>query len=281
MASLPHLVKWHEELSPFGLIVLGPHLQSAKPGEVKAKAEKLGVRFTLTDRGSVSGNESRGIPHCFLFDHTGKSVFEGHPTKVEQKLREAVGAAIVDGAEATNPPKALTQIVEVLRRGQPPLQSVQKLLTLQRSTDAPTASAAKALVTRILDGGQKRLDAAKELVATDAVTAYETAVDLSTSFKGTPLAPKATELVNKLKVDKVVQAELKARPSLAKIHALEFAMANRPTEEDVKSAEFKKKFAAVLKQMNSTLMTMKRNWPDAKATKEAIEICEEYEVMGK
>jgi hypothetical protein len=281
MASMPHLVKWHEELSPFGLIVIGPHLQSAKPGEVKAKAEKLGIRFTLTDRGSVAGNESRGIPHCFLFDHNGKSIFEGHPTKVEQKLREAVGAAIVDAAEATKPPKALTQIVEALRKGQPPLQSVQKLLTLERSTDAPTAATAKALVTRILDGGQQRLDAAKELIATDAVTAYETAVDLSTSFKGTPLAPKATEVVNKLKGDKVVQSELKARPSLAKIHALEFAMANRPTEEDVKSAEFKKKFAAVLKQMNNTLMTMKRNWPDAKATKEAIEICEEYEVTGK
>jgi hypothetical protein len=33
--------------------------------------------------------------------------------------------------------------------------------------------------------------------------------------------------------------------------------------------------------MNSLLATMKRNWPDTKATKEAIEICEEYEVTGK
>ena len=275
------MVKWHEELSPFGLIVVAPHMQKAKPEEIKAKAEKLGIRFTLADHGSVAGNESRGIPHCFLFDQTGKQIFDGHPTKVEQKLREAIGSALVEEAEATKPPKALAPIVENLHKGQPPLQSVQKLLTLQRSTDAPTAKAAKALVTRILDSGQKRLDAAKDAMAGDPVTVYETALELTTSFKGTPLAPKANELVNKLKGDKVVQAELRARPSLAKIRNLDFALAERPTEEDTKSAEFKKKYATVLKEMNAILRTMKRNWPDAKATKEAIEICEEYEVKGE
>lgn len=278
---MPHLVRWHEELSPFGLIVLAPHVQTAKPDDIKDKAQKLGIRFTVTERGSVAGSEVRGIPSSFLFDHNGKEIFQGHPTKVEKLLREAVGAAIVDAAEASSPPRALAPIVESLKKGQPPLQSVQKLLTLQRSTESATAKIAKALVTRILDGGQKRLDSARELVASDPVAAFEAAQELSTSFKGTPLAPKANELAGKLRYDKVVQAEMKARPSLAKIQALDFALAERPTEEDTKTPEFKKKYAVVLKQMNSTLMTMKRNWPDAKATKSAIEICEEYDVAGK
>lgn len=278
---MPHLVRWHEELSPFGLIVLAPHVQTAKPDDIKDKAQKLGIRFSVTDRGSVAGSEVRGIPTCFLFDHTGREIFKGHPTQVEKKLRESVGAAIVDAVVAGTPPKALAPIVDSLKKGQAPLQSVQKLLTLQRSTDELTARTAKLLVARILDGGQMRLDHAKELVASDPVTAFETAQELSTSFKGTPLGPKANELANKLRYDKVVQSELRARPSLAKIQALDFALAERPTEEDTKTPEFKKKYAAVLKQMNSTLMTMKRNWPDTKATKTAVEICEEYDIKGE
>jgi hypothetical protein len=278
---MPHLVRWHEELSPFGLIVLAPHVQTAEPEDIRDKTQKLGIRFTVTNRGNVVGSEVRGIPTCFLFDHNGKEIFRGHPTKVEQKLREAVGAAIVAGAEAGQPPQALTSIVAALKKGQPPLQSVQKLLTLQRSFDSATAKTAKALATCILDGGQKRLDLARVLVASDPVTAFETAQELAASFRGTPLGPKANELAGKLRYDRVVQSELRARPSLAKIRALDFALAERPTEEDTKSPEFKKKYAAVLRQMNSILITMKRNWPETKATKSAMEICEEYDIKGE
>jgi hypothetical protein len=52
-------------------------------------------------------------------------------------------------------------------------------------------------------------------------------------------------------------------------------------DKDLKSAEFKKAFAQQIKQMTTMINTLKRNYPDAKATKEALEIGEKYDVAVK
>src|SRR4051812_14749415 len=106
MQSMPHLVRWHEELGDFGLVVVAPHCQDVGPEKVKATAARLGIRFPVPNNGSVPGGE-RGIPHMFVFDHDGKCLYEGHPGKAEAAVRQAVGGSLVAAAKLETVPKSL------------------------------------------------------------------------------------------------------------------------------------------------------------------------------
>src|SRR5580704_14055999 len=104
---MPSTAALNAELSDFGLIVLGSHVQDAKPDEVKSVATNLGANFSITSQTHVNGSEDyHFIPHCFLFDQTGACVYRGSPAEVEPLVRTTLGKALVDGAgrEKFTPP---------------------------------------------------------------------------------------------------------------------------------------------------------------------------------
>src|SRR5262245_159279 len=274
---MPHLVRWHEELGDFGLVVIGAHVQKAPDDAIKRKVELLGIRFPVTKGGRFEEDDERGIPRCFLFDHTGEIAFKGHPKDAESKLRIAVGTALVEAAGLKYPNSTIRPFVEDLKQGKPPLPILQKLLPVSRGSDEG-AKQAKALVEKMLESGQARFNEAKADMKDDPVAAYDTALRLMQSFKSTPLAQQATELTYKLRSDKKVFAELKARSLLESVKKLDTALMAAAKDKDPKSAEFKKTFATPIKQMTTVLNNLNRNYPEARATKEALEIGEKYDI---
>lgn len=277
---MPHLVRWHEELGDFGLIIIGLHVQSATDDEIRRTAESLGIRFAVTKGGSVPGSKG-SIPQCFLFDPAGECVYEGHPNEVEPKLRSAVGRALVDAAGLSDPARPLKSVVEALQAGtQPPLTALQKLMPL-RSTAGPAGEQAKALVEKILENGQRSLDNAKSKSASEPVAAYDIAQRLVAGFKGTPVSAKASELIVKLRTDKAVIAELRARPLLAMVKKIDDALADGTKEADRKSPEFKKINAEQLRRMKSTIQQLKRAYGETPAARAALAIAEKYDLAGK
>ena len=74
---MPHLVRWNEELGPFGLVVIGAHVQGGTAEEIKAKAQGLGIRFMITDGGGVEDSNAGGIPHCIVADPREQERSEG------------------------------------------------------------------------------------------------------------------------------------------------------------------------------------------------------------
>jgi hypothetical protein len=265
-------------LSDFGLVIVAPHRQKATNEQLKAKAQALGIRFSVTETGDLPGRETKGIPSVVLFDHTGKVIYEGGPDGSEAKMRAAVGAALVETAEIGTPEKALTAVVDGLKKGQLPLASVTKLQNFARGSDAATAAQAKKLVDAILASAQKRLDGASELAKDEPLAAYESVQRIATNFKATPLGPKAAELAGKLKANKAVQAELKAKPSLEQIKKLDALITAKAGKLDLTSPEVKKAFAAQLKQMGNVLQQMKKAYADTHATAEAEEIAAKYDI---
>jgi thiol-disulfide isomerase/thioredoxin len=280
LASMPHLVQWHNELGDFGLIMIGCHVQNVPENEIQRKVEAMGVRFPITKGGRYEGDEESGIPRSFLFDHNGDLIWRGHPKDAEEKIRAAVGEALVESAGATLPHRSIKPFVDDLKKGKPPLQLLQKLLPISKGSDEG-GQQAKYLVDKMLENGQRRFDQAKAELKDDPVAAFDTTLRLSQSFKGTPLAQQATETMNKLRADKRVVAELRARPMLESLKKLDAALVASARDQDPKSAEFKKAFATPLKQMTTTLQKMNRDYPDAKATKEAQQIGEKYEIALK
>jgi hypothetical protein len=280
---MPHLVKWNEELSEYGLVVLGSHVQQGTKEQVQSKAASLGVTFNVTIQTRVQdGNDFSGLPHCVLFDHTGKCVYRGLPAGAEKELRATLGKALADGIE--KPSKPIAPLLEALAKGQSPAQVLPKVVPLLKSSNTDTAEQAKKLVENITAGAQKKVEKADALKEDDPVTAYVLIDKMPVLFKGTPVAAKANELITSLKKDKAVQAELKARTSLESVHKLDGLLskaANEAKVEDLTDARFLKANAPSIDQLKRTLLQMHKSYPETKATQQALVIGEKYGVTVK
>jgi hypothetical protein len=277
---MPHLVRWHEELSDGGLAVVGLHVQKATDEQVKAKAKALGVRFGVTAGGGVEGVKVDGIPHCVLFDHTGAMVYEGHPNKAEAKVRDAF-ADMLAAEGGDKPAKAVAGALEGFRKGGTTADLLKKLTGVRDGGDTAAAKQAKAIIARVQSGAQTRLDAAKKELKDDPIGAYDAATLTAARWKGTPLGKEAADLSGRLKDDKAVAAELRARPTLEKLRAAEATILAAAKGKEPDTPEFKKAFASQLKQIGQTVDNLKKTAPDAPATAEAEEIATRLGVVSK
>ncbi|MBS0211330.1 MAG: hypothetical protein JSS27_20490 [Planctomycetes bacterium] len=282
LACFQKLNLWTTELADFGLKALAVHLagQGQSSSEVKQVAESRNVAFPVssgqwTNRTPVT--DFKEFPLCLVFDQRGQCVYRGSPFDVEGPLRTAVGSALVDGAEIETVPAKLTQIVEALRKGtkQPSALLVQ-LMPHTRSTDSATAEAAKALLAEMLGEGERALDDAESLSTSDPVGAYVRIMRLPTVFKGTTVGTKATTMLGKLKRDKQVAIELQAQPALMTVNKLDAELSTKPGNFDPTQDAFRKANGALLQELNNTAQLMKRSWPNARSTEQAVRTAERY-----
>lgn len=82
--SVPHLVQLDAELGPEGLVLVGVHAARGADDEagVRKFVEAKHVQYAIAlDREGKAGEAFgvTGIPTAFVFDKTGKLVWEGHP----------------------------------------------------------------------------------------------------------------------------------------------------------------------------------------------------------
>jgi hypothetical protein len=274
---VPHLVRWHDELADFGLVIVAPHRQKATDDEVRSVARARGINYTVTT-GHVAGGKGTGIPHSFIFDANGKCVFEGHPAEAEKALRATFGAALVAKADRSSFPKLVAAQADALKAGKPPAGVLTKLQPLTRAPDAETAAAAKALADVLTAPAKAALAAAKAQRADDPLAAYDRVQRLTVTFKGTPVGADAVKFFAELKADRAVTAELKARPLLEKVRALDQVLGKVLGEKEAPDDAFRKATGPQLKQLKDVIGQMKRAVPDARATKDAVVLAEKYGV---
>jgi hypothetical protein len=283
MASMPHLVRWHEQLGDFGLVVIAPHVQNATNLEVQAKAQSTGITFTVVTSASLqNGGDRFAIPHCMLFDQTGKCLYRGSPSSVEALVRAAVGTALVERTGKSEFSKSLKPLVAALKKGLSPMAVLPRVIALEKSKDARTAEEAKLLAEKLQEGGQQRIDDAARLIKDDPVQAYGQLLRVGRTFKGTPVATKATKMLSDLKKDKTAMAEVRARPSLETMKKLAALLSAKAGKEiDPKGAQFQRTFGTTLKQMQRIFQGMKKSWPESRSTQEAAKIAEKYGLIIK
>jgi hypothetical protein len=279
---VPHLVRWQDELADFGLVIVAAHRQKASPDEIKATARTHGINYTVTS-GYVSGGKGGkgGIPYGFVFDHDGKCVFEGSPSDAEKKLRSAVGAAIVAKAGRSDFNKTITVQVDALKAGRPPAGVLVKLLPLTRAPDAETAAQAKALTDALMAPAKAALASARGQKADDPLAAYDRAQRMTVAFRNTPVGTDAGKLLTELKSDKAVVAELKTRPLMEKLRAVDQLLAKAMGDKEPKDPAFQKAAAAQLRQLRDAAAMLKRTYPDSRAAKDAVVLAEKYGLVVK
>lgn len=275
-ASLSNLIKWHDDLADFGLVVIAMHDDSAKAGEIKSKSRSLNLPFTVTRGGSLDDRKAGALPHCILFDQHGKTIGRGTPAEMERRVYPAVVSALFEKTGVGNLPPQLSTIVESVRKGQSPASALQKLQPLTQSRDGVLAAKAKSLIAAMAGAANARMEIIEELAAEDPVAGYSAAQRFATTFKGTDAAKKADAIMGRLGGGRDAQIELKARAVLDRILKIDEQLSPRAEKTNPESPEFQRRFASQLKQLRSLLKSMQESYPDAPATREAAEIGRKY-----
>jgi thiol-disulfide isomerase/thioredoxin len=281
LTALPTIARFNEELAPFGLITVGAHAQISTPERIKASARAHGANFIVVEQAfnvEVKGRATldfKPIPHCILYDQSGKCIYRGLPDQLEPTLRQTIGKCLADKFEA-EAAKPIAALLDGLRKGQPPATILQRAVALTKSSDKEVADQAKELITQLTAVAEKMATEMDAMRSSDPVAAYARAQRFSTDFKGTPPGIKAAEIAAELKKDKVVLVDAKARPTLEKVRAMDEALAKAVGIDDPKGKDFHKAQSGPLKQLQSTVKAMRKSWPDAPSTKEAVEIADGY-----
>lgn len=272
-AAMPHLAKLNTELSPFGAVFIGAHVQRATPAKIKSVAASTGANFAIFDGGSVrGGTDFRGIPHTMVFGHDGKCVYRGHPMRAEAAMRKAVGASLAASA-GSGLPSAVAAVADSLRAGKSPESLLPRLRKLAASRDEATAKAAGRLIKAMTD-------AATEPADTDLLSKYHRLRDKAKRFKGTAAGNEAAAEAKKMLADKATVAKLYALKGLRDIEQLDALMRQRGGSADPKSAVFRRAFIVPLKKMRQIVGRLKQKYPDEEATQKAAEIAGRYGLTG-
>ena len=282
-ACFTKIAAWSAELADFGLVTAAVHLTGAKPFAIQPFVEARAVNFAVAEGKWTQTSiitEFKDFPLGLVYGTDGQCVFRGVPFDAENAVRRAVGASLAAEIDMDELPKGLGTIVEELQQGKAPVKLFARLTPLTRSPDEATAQAAQKLLAKMTEAGRQALDKAEPIMKDDPLTAFFALERLPSAFKETPVATKAAELIGKLKQNKEVGLELKARSILAVVKKMETDLSSRPGSFDPSQPKFRKDNAAALHQLSLAVQQMQRTWPSTRATEQAVRIGERFGVKG-
>src|SRR5262245_12005610 len=281
LAQLPRLNAWQDEFRDHGLIAVAAETDGA-PAEVAQKlARQRALSLPVVDDVEIGVAGTFALPHALLYDHTGRCVFRGTLLDAEPYVRTAVGKAVLARVGKESFAKPAQPVVDLLEQGSPMPQVFAKLAEQLRATGKDAADELKELQTAMTDGGRKVLDAAAERAKDDPVGAFFDAERLPTAYRGTPLEKPAFDFVNKLKGNPKVGSELRARPSLEAIKKIDTQLSGRDLGFNPRLPEFRENNSILLKQLEDAVEKIRKAYPTARATEDAIRIAERWEVKVK
>jgi hypothetical protein len=279
--ALPKLANWDNELKPYGLTIVGVHMTGKYRPDIAAEAKNRNVNFAVSEarwtEKSLVGDDKE-FPLCLFFDPAGACIYRGYFFDAEETVRSTVNKMMLASLGRELITKSMATQVQALEKGKAPLSVLPPLVSLSKLTDTDfaTAAEAKLLIDKIIEPGQAVVQNAEKILKEDPVAAYLALEKLPTTYKGTAVATKASEYLGKLRSDKGVQLEIKARSGLALIHKMDTELNGRPGSFDAKGERFRSENATALKQMQDAILQMKKAWPTTRAAQEAIRIGQKY-----
>jgi len=281
LASMPKLEEAHKELAPQGLVVIGAHAQGGPAAAIRKTAADLGVTFTIVEQATVQGGQDfNGIPHCMLFDHTGKCVYRGSPFRADDAIRAAVKAApsaILAGRSL----EKLAAFNEALRDEAAFGPTLRKAASLTGSKDAATAEEARFVVEKLEAHGRRMLQEGVAMKAANPLGAADLVHRCAVAFKGSEVGTAAAETLRDWRKDKAFQTAVKATQQLAKLQVLRANVLKAFGDEpngDITPAMVKAVPAAMKRQMADIVRGIQRTAPGSETAATAATLAAEFDL---
>ena len=218
-AMLPLLEQLHRSQAPAGLLVVGAHIQSGGPVEVREAARKADLTFPVVVKPSIKGLDPPAPPHVVVFDHTGAAIASGTIQEVAQPVLAAVRAAppiVLAGRHL----QKLPAIERMLRDDAQLKAALHKATELAESADEATAEEARFVLERLGVLAASLLAKAEATKATDPAAATELLHRVATAFRGHEAGDRAVNLQREWKRDPQVTNGLQAAHLAWQLEAL-------------------------------------------------------------
>ena len=280
-AVLDKLSALNDELGGYGAAVIAASAYVRDADEIRADALARGATCTVLQGVFVpqgDGNKlyNQAPPHAMVFDPAGKCVFRGSAYAADRAARMAVAAQLAAAAVPGGLPAGLKPVTDAINSGTPPLGLLPKLAPLKASPDAATKAAATALSDAVLAPLVTAYEAAAADAKADPVAAFFAAEKVGAAGKGTAVGTKAQGLADRLKSDKAVAPELKARAALAAVLKLEALLRGQDGSFDPKNGRFRAKNEAALLELKRLTDAVAKKHPGTRAARQADRVAAEF-----
>jgi thiol-disulfide isomerase/thioredoxin len=272
LASIPHISALQEKYGRDQFIIIANHCQAEDNAKAAAVFKSRGGSdlITVINHGSLSGADVSGIPHCFLFNHDGKLVYEGSPSgldaPVESAVKNSPGFLIAGRTYRKTQKQAAT--IGALRTNLS--GTLKSLRTLGKSDDATAKEEADHLLGKVEEFAQRNLAKITSDRSDDPITASETLARMVHLLGGDELGAPFEALVKDLKADKAFQAELKAAAILSDVCAQATKAGFDRNPEDARRNR------QAVTQIGETLKALVKKFPDTKAASQAMELAKRW-----
>lgn len=291
VSTLGKMQQLHEELAPFGLSVVSGH---GYPGTgftfgggktftdsaVRDPARLRGVSFPVyLGAQSTELRDQNKLPHVAVFESDGHCVYRGSPFETELPIRIFLNRQILGAtgvAKFTVP--TLLPIVRSLETGALPSTVIPKLQPMWAAATGEAKDEIAALLKELLSTANSAVEAAEADIEGDPVSAWQQLDRVVNVFRGSLAAQKSAKLIDKLRANKLVAAEIRARPLLEAVKKLETVLSGKPQAFDPTLASFRADNAMLLKQLKDAIDKVKKSSPGSKGAAEAELIAERYGV---
>lgn len=221
-ASIPHLVKIQQAYSRHKLVVVASHCQGGGAANAaKVWLEHAGYKdvVSVVDGGDLPGAQVNSIPRVFVFDHTGKLVFDGNPHdgKFNVAVKKAAGASpgfLIAGREFEVFAADADRIARMRSSIADTLQRLRVVLADPQAKGHEEAEFLLDSVSHWSDGQYQKI--ASDPTA-DALATRDILKQMLSLLQGDELGEKFVELDAKLRADAGFDAEVSAAKLLNQI----------------------------------------------------------------
>lgn len=219
IGSIPHITELQKKYGRDRFVVVANHVQSATPsqaGSVWNRFAKTNI-VSVMHMGRVAEVNVNGIPHCVLFDHEGKMVYNGHPSQVDKPLLDAIRKAppflIADREYNTLKREALS--IGKLGSSFPATLAKLRTIAADSNTEPEKLEEAKRLIASVTQWATQRLKVIKTDLKVNPLFAKEELNRMTRLFrKDKELGEPFLALDKETKTDKSFIEEIKAAKAL-------------------------------------------------------------------
>ena len=285
--AIPHTTELAKKYGHDKLVIIANQSWSASNSQTKKTWRKHAKNnmVMVVNGGKLKGFKAESVPHVFIFDHTGKSVWQGFPGMMDQPLAEAIanlpkpdedGPAKAGRAENAGPPLIVKGLEPEYFVGEVRLINAQNrkiastLAKLrraaQRSSRQEQMDEAAAIVSAVeswAKGQQAKTDAA---LKHDPATAYTAAMKLVSLLDGDDLAKRAAEIIAQIEEEDELFDQVRATITLRSI----LAQAKSIGLPDDPAVAHNKDNARTVRLITRDLGRLIRAYPETDAGQQAL-----------
>ncbi len=216
------------------------------------------------------------LPHALVYDATGKCVFRGEASSTEKIARWLLGNQLASRWEEPDTSSNIQALVDLLEQGTPPSQVINKAIPYTSNPSKQVSEQAKKLIAMLTEKAQQRLDEAIARIDSEPVAAFIELEKLSTTYKGTSIATKASTQVGKLAQNKDVAREKLARTRLEIVRKIDSSLNGKEDAFDPFQPSFQQANRILLNQLQDAMRQMEKQFPGTIATQEAVAIASRW-----